>query len=267
MYLHLYYIAYNAKLQPNYVQYNSGGLLLMSSLAVRVRKRRKQLGYTQADLAQRAGVSLRFLAQLESGKGNISVQRLADIASALTLSLGELFRGLGPQGPLVLALVGLRGAGKSTLGHLAAKHLSIPFVELDQKIVETCSMSLSEIFSFGGESYYHELQDRVLQDIFSSPKPMIIATGGSIVRASISWERLRNYAKTIWLYAKPESYLNRVYAQGDHRPMQGRDALPELKQLLKLRTPFYAQSDLHLDTDVADRNTLIQNIVDFYRSA
>ena len=123
--------------------------MLLFSLANRVRKRRKSLGYTQSDLAQRAGVSPRFLAQLESGKGNISVQKLAAISAALSLSLGELFRGLGPYGPLVLTLVGLRGAGKSTLGSVIAQHLDIPFVELDHEIVQQSAMSLPEIFSFG----------------------------------------------------------------------------------------------------------------------
>ena len=250
----------------NYMQYISGRAMLMSSLANRIRKYRKSLGYTQSDLAQRAGVSVRFLAQLESGTGNISIQRLADISAALSISLGELFRGLGPHGPLILSLVGLRGAGKSTLGAQVAKILNIPFVELDQKIIETCSMSLSEIFSFGGESYYHELQDRVLQSLLERPQALILATGGSIVRAQASWERLRNYTKTVWLYAKAESYLNRVSAQGDHRPMQGRDALEELQQLLTTRTPLYALSDLHLDTDTHSISELKEQIVSFYRA-
>ena len=249
----------------NLMQYISGRVMLMSSLAGRVRKYRKSLGYTQSDLAQRAGVSVRFLAQLESGKGNISVQRLADISAALSISMGELFRGLGPHGPLILSLVGLRGAGKSTLGLRVAKKLDIPFVELDQKIVETCSMSLSEIFSFGGESYYHELQERVLQSLLERPQALILATGGSIVRTP-SWERLRNYTKTVWLYAKPESYLNRVSAQGDHRPMQGRDALAELQQLLSNRVPLYEQSDVKLDTDAHSIEELTERITLFYRA-
>ena len=128
--------------------------MLLSSLANRIRKRRKSLGYTQSDLAQRADVSPRFIAQLASGKGNISVQKLAGITAALSISLGELFRGLGPYGPLVLTLVGLRGAGKSTLGSTVSKALNIPFVELDQEIVQHSSMSVSEIFSFGGAKIF-----------------------------------------------------------------------------------------------------------------
>ena len=242
--------------------------MLLSSLANRIRKRRKSLGYTQSDLAQRAGVSPRFIAQLESGKGNISVQKLASISAALSISLGELFRGLGPYGPLVLTLVGLRGAGKSTLGSNVSKALNIPFVELDHEIVRHTSMSLSEIFSFGGAEYYHELQERTLQAILTKPDPLVLATGGSIVTAIQSWERLRNHTKTVWLHAKPETYLSRVREQGDLRPMKGRNnALKELKQLLQLRTPLYAQADLHLDTDQKNIQELSRLLIDFYQGS
>ena len=242
--------------------------MLLSSLANRIRKRRKSLGYTQSDLAQHAGVSARFIAQLESGKGNISVQKLANISAALSISLGELFRGLGPYGPLVLTLVGLRGAGKSTLGRFVSQVLDIPFVELDHEIVEQSSMSLPEIFSFGGAEYYHELQERTLQEILNKPDPLVLATGGSIVTATLSWDRLRNHTKTVWLYAKPETYLSRVREQGDLRPMKGRDnALKELKQLLKVRTKLYAQADLHIDTDHKQVEQISHTLVDFYRGS
>ncbi|MEC7984665.1 MAG: shikimate kinase, partial [Myxococcota bacterium] len=210
--------------------------MLLSNLAQRIRKRRKECGFTQAQLAEAAGVSPRFLAQLESGRGNISVQRLADIVHALGLSLGEIFRGLGSHGPFVLALVGLRGAGKSTLGPLVAEQLKIPFIELDQEIVREGGISLAEIFSLGGAEYYHELESRVLSQILQSPKPSILATGGSIVCRPASWEKLRNYAKTVWLQASPEKHLARVQEQGDNRPMEGRTGvLDEIHQLLEQR--------------------------------
>ena len=194
------------------------------------------------------------------------MQKLAKISAALSLSLGEVFRGLGPYGPLVLTLVGLRGAGKSTLGSMVSQALDIPFVELDHEIVKQSAMSLTEIFSFGGAEYYHELQDRTLQAILSKPDPLVLATGGSVVTASQSWERLRNHTKTVWLYAKPETYLSRVREQGDLRPMRGRNnALKELKQLLKVRTPLYAQADLHLDTDQKEVEQLSHALIDFYR--
>ena len=242
--------------------------MLLATLANRIRKQRKELKYTQADLAQRAGVSIRFLAQLESGSGNISVQRLADICSALSLPMAELFQGLGPHGPLVLSLVGLRGAGKSTLGALVANALSIPLVELDHEIVARSSMGLAEIFSFGGAEYYHEWQERVLRDILNTPKPIVLATGGSIVRSTASWDRLLNYTKTVWLYAEPISYLKRVREQGDFRPMEGyNNALMEIRQLLRIREPLYAQAALHLDTDKMSKDELVSELLSFYRNA
>lgn len=242
--------------------------MLLATLANRIRKQRKERKYTQADLAQRAGVSTRFLAQLESGSGNISVQRLADICSALSLSMAELFQGLGPHGPLVLSLVGLRGAGKSTLGKLVANSLSIPLVELDQEIVSRSAMGLAEIFSFGGAEFYHEWQERVLRDILKTPKPIVLATGGSIVRSTVSWDRLLNYSKTVWLYAEPISYLRRVREQGDFRPMAGYDnALSEIEQLLRIREPLYAQAALHLDTDARSKEELVEDLIFFYRNS
>jgi len=242
--------------------------MLLHSIANRIRNKRKELQYTQAALAKQAGVSTRFLAQLESGTGNISVQRLADICAALSLSMAELFQGLGPHGPLILSLVGLRGAGKSTLGTLAAKSLSIPLVELDKEIVSRSSMDLAEIFSFGGAEYYHELQERILKEILNTPSPIVLATGGSIVRSSVSWDRLLNYTKTVWLYAAPKSHLQRVRSQGDLRPMQGyENALSEIKQLLHIREPLYSQASLHLDTDNSTQEELVNTLVSFYRSS
>jgi len=238
----------------------------LHDLGQHVRRVRAQRGMSRRILAAASGVSERYIAQLESGKGNISVQKLASITAALSISLGELFRGLGRYGPLVLTLVGLRGAGKSTLGSTVSKALNIPFVELDHEIVRHSSMSLSEIFSFGGAEYYHELQERTLQAILHKPEPLVLATGGSIVTATQSWERLRNHTKTVWLYAKPETYLSRVREQGDLRPMKGRNnALKELKQLLKIRTHLYAQADLHLDTDQKNIEEISQILTDFYQ--
>ena len=105
-----------------------------------------------------------------------------------------------------------------------------------------------------------------MQAILNKPEPLVLATGGSIVTATQSWERLRNHTKTVWLYAKPETYLSRVREQGDLRPMKGRNnALKELKQLLKIRTPLYAQADLHLDTDQKNIEELSQILTDFYQ--
>ena len=167
---------------------------------------------------------------------------------------------------MVLALVGLRGAGKSTLGPLIAAQLEIPFIELDQEIVKESGISLAEIFSLGDAAYYHELESRVLANILQSSKPFILATGGSIVCRSDSWEKLRNYAKTVWLQATPEKHLARVQAQGDNRPMKGRTGvLDEINQLLEQRKGLYAQADLHLHTEEKAIAVMVEEIVQFYQ--
>ena len=239
--------------------------MLARTIGQRVRTRRKALNLTQGTLAEGAGVSLRFLVQLESGKGNVSLQRLADVCEALHLSLSELFKGLGPRGPIVLALVGLRGAGKSSIGLAASKHLNIPFVELDQEIVRIAEMSLSEIFAIGDSDYYHELESRALSDLLNGGKPCVLATGGSIVACSPNWERLKNYAKTVWLRASPASHLRRVQSQGDYRPMKGRiDALGELKQILASRERLYGEADLEVDTDRLGISGSVTALSDYY---
>jgi len=213
-----------------------------------------------------AQVSLRFLVQLEGGKGNISVQRLAEVCAALEISLAKLFRGLGAHGATVLALVGLRGSGKSTIGPIVAKELGYPFVELDKRITTLANIALSEIFEIGGSDYYHSLEQQALGEIFESHQPCVLATGGSIVSASDNWRLLQNYSVTIWLQASPKAHLNRVQMQGDLRPMEGHgDALAKLKQILIHREPFYANSALHVNTEKFGIEGSVQEIIRFVR--
>jgi XRE family transcriptional regulator, aerobic/anaerobic benzoate catabolism transcriptional regulator len=241
--------------------------MLLSVLGSRLRKRRKSLSWTQQELADKAGVSLRFLAQLEAGKGNISVQRLADICRELELSLSDVFRGVGTNGSLCLTLVGLRGAGKSTLGALLSEALAVPFVELDELIVSLADMSLAEIFSFGGEEFYHELNGRAIEQLLRGGESVILATGGSLVMHVENWNLLRRSTRTVWLQASPESHLHRVTLQGDLRPMSGHDnVLAELKHIFLQRKPYYAQAELHLSTDQAEPDELCGKLVQFYRS-
>lgn len=208
------------------------------------------MNLTQADLAARAGVSARFLVQLEGGRGNISVNRLTDVCAALNLSLEELFRGLGPGGPDKLSLVGLRGAGKSTIGMLLAEHLDVPFVEIDDRVAQAAGLSLSEIFEVGGSGLYRELEGRVIEQLLEQPGAMVLAAGGSVVTSAEAWQMLREHTRTVWLKASPESHLQRVINQGDLRPIEGRpDALRELTDILAARGPLYAMAHITLDTE------------------
>ncbi len=179
-----------------YTAHMSQAQLLMT-IGHRIRNRRKFLQLTQQNLAYEANVSLRFLSQLESGQGNISVQRLAEVCAALEISLSELFKGVGPHGGLVLALVGLRGAGKSTIGQKVASTLGLPFVELDERITASANMTLSEIFDFGGAEYYHQLEGDMLTKLFSASASNVLAVGGSIVASLQNWQFLRRSACTI----------------------------------------------------------------------
>ena len=224
--------------------------MLLPAIGVRLRHRRTELGLTQADLAREAGVSPRFLVQLEKGEGNISVQRLHAVCCVLGLSLERLFRGLGPDDRAKLALVGLRGAGKSTIGTRVAERLGAPFVELDRLVEDEAGMALGEIFEIRGQEGYREIEARVLEAVLGRPGAAVIATGGSLVTAADTWARLRAGARTAWLRASPGSHLERVMAQGDLRPMRGRpQARAELETILDIRAPLYAQADVTLDTD------------------
>ena len=223
---------------------------LLVLVGSRLRRRRLQLDMTQAALAQAAGVSPRFLVQLEKGTGNISVARLADVCAALQLPLSELFTGLGPGGPDRVALVGLRGAGKSTVGRALASARGWRFVELDREVEALAGMRLGALFELRGDEGYRLFEARAFEALLSSDHPFVVATGGSIVTRSETWRMVRAHTRTAWLEAPPEAHLDRVRAQGDLRPMQGRpDALGELRAILAERAPLYGEADVALDTE------------------
>ncbi len=234
--------------------------MLLPTIGERLRARRLSLGLSQAAVGAAAGVSLRFLGQVEAGRGNISVTRLADVCAALDLSLAQLFAGLGPGGPAGIALVGLRGAGKSTIGARVAARRGLPFVELDKVIEARAGMSLAELIELGGEPRYRQVEVEAVAAILAGP-PVVLATGGGLVSAPATWLRLRQGARTVWLQASPESHLARVRAQGDLRPMRGRpDPLGELRSILAERAPLYAEADLHLDTDALGVDQVVERL-------
>jgi XRE family aerobic/anaerobic benzoate catabolism transcriptional regulator len=217
-------------------------------------------------LAPAARVSERFLAQLETGEGNISVARLEDVAHALGTTGAELLAAASAkkrtQAPSALALVGLRGAGKSSIGRAVAKRRGVPFVELDELIAGEAQMTLESIFEIHGEGYYRRLEREVLRRVLDEDRPMVVATGGSIVTDPETWGLLRSRAKTIWLKASPTDHWERVVAQGDVRPMKNRPrAMNELKQLLAARAPLYAEADAVVDTSRRAANEVVAHVL------
>lgn len=224
--------------------------MLLEQLGARIRSLREARGWTRAQLAARAGLSLRFLADVEHGAGNLSVQRLSELCQALDVSIASVFTGLGERAGGKLALVGLRGAGKSTVGAALAASLGWQFVEVDARVEQAAGLRLGDLFEYHGAGRYRELEREVLTALLDAPGSMVLATGGSVVTAADTWEMLRARARTVWLHASPESHLLRVEAQGDFRPMRGRaDALAELKDILRARSPLYAQAQRTVETE------------------
>ena len=244
-----------------------------SLIGARIRGLRTIRGWTIAELALRASWSPRFLAELERGVANPSIVRLGEVAEALGVSLVALVAGSGPvsdsaddlaalqpaerdalirqvRAPGKIALVGLRGAGKSAVGAALAAVLNVPFIEVDATIEERAGMRLGQIFEFHGAVKYRELEREALAALLSQSGPMVLATGGSVVTAPDSWAMLRRDTRTVWLRASPATHLARVEAQGDFRPMHGREnALAELVAILTGREPLYAEASAEVDTD------------------
>jgi XRE family aerobic/anaerobic benzoate catabolism transcriptional regulator len=223
---------------------------LLRSLGDRVRALRLEHGWTLRDVAERSGMSTRFLVQLESGRGNISVRRLADVAGALHTSPAALLAPSDtPEKPAIVALLGLRGAGKTTVGRRLSKRLAIPFVELDQRIEAAADLSLAEIFALHGQDYYRRLERDVLRQVLLERHPIVLATGGGLVTSPETYALLQSAAVTVWLRAHPEDHWNRVVRQGDRRPMADHpQAMADLRALLAEREPLYASATIVVDT-------------------
>lgn len=234
--------------------------VFLQELGKRVRARRLLNGLSQRRLAELAGLSPRYVSQLESGHGNISIVRLYELTQALGVALHDMVRLEGRR--RIIALIGLRGAGKSTVGKYVAEKLGRPFVELDALIEEEAGLGLAEIFALHGESYYRRLERDVLSQLVASERDAVLATGGSLATERPTFELLKGSAVTIWLKAKPEQHLERVAAQGDRRPMAGRaDPLAELESLLKDREPLYGEAEIVVDTSALTSQQVADEIL------
>jgi XRE family aerobic/anaerobic benzoate catabolism transcriptional regulator len=223
---------------------------VLTTLSRRARLRRQEQGLTLRAVAERSGLSLRFLMDVEAGRGNISIRRLAELAEALETTAADLVSAPANEArPRLIALLGLRGAGKTTVGRRLARRLKLRFVELDHEIERRAGLRLAEVFSLHGEAFYRELEYKALADLIAGGQSMVLAVGGGIVTAVASYALLRRHATTVWLKARPEDYWARVARQGDRRPMdqhpQARDAL---RDLVVRRAPLYARAALTVDT-------------------
>jgi XRE family aerobic/anaerobic benzoate catabolism transcriptional regulator len=239
--------------------------VLLGALGAMIRERRRALGLTQAALAKRCGVSLRFLGQLEAGAGNISVERLEGVATALEVSISRLFAqaesSLAHPRATRVALLGVRGAGKSTVGKLLAHPLHVPFVELDALVEARAGLGLSALFELHGEGQFRKLQREAVEELLSTTPSFVVATGGSLVTDADAYDRLRAACTTVWLKARAEDHWNRVIAQGDGRPMRKNPrAMDQLRSLLSSRAPLYEQADVVVETSGVGAEDVTKNV-------
>ena len=220
----------------------------LSLLGDRVRAWRSEHGMTRKALSAASGVSERYLAQLEAGEGNISVLLLRKVARAMGVPVESLVREEQAQQKCI-ALLGLRGAGKSTLGERLAQSLHIPFVELDREVEKESGAALGEVFAMYGQDAFRRFERRALERVLAQHERAVIATSGSLVTDPATYKLVLDRCVCVWLKASPEEHMARVIAQGDMRPFKGRSAaLDEIKKLLEDRNRLYSRADATVDT-------------------
>ena len=221
----------------------------LARLGTEIRFQRGHLGFSRSALAARSGVSLRFLAQLEAGEGNISYLRLRRVAEALGSDPATLIQGAEERTSRPLALLGMRGAGKSSVGKALARRMGVRFLELDELVEVEAGMSLAQIFELQGERYYRRLEREALTRFFAGGEQAILAVGGGIVTEPETFSLLQRRTVTIWLKAPAGEHWDRVLAQGDPRPMRDHpDAMAELERLWSIRARLYAEAHKTVDT-------------------
>lgn len=261
--------------------------LFLVALGQRLRALRDRGGITRKSLSQATGVSERHLANLEYGEGNASVLVLAQVAAALHCSMAELigdFTTTSPEWLMIrsllenrdeqtlhkvrvaigetlgtategsatssrIALIGLRGAGKSTLGEMLAADLGFPFIELSREIENFAGCTIAEIQDLYGNKAYRRYERRALEEAVQIYPEVVIGTPGGLVSDPVNFDLMLSWCTTIWLRARPEDHMQRVIEQGDFRPMAGaREAMQDLKSILASREDFYSKAQYQLDT-------------------
>src|SRR2546422_2909361 len=236
----------------------------LSRLGERVRAWRAEHGMTRKALSLACGLSERYLAQLESGRGNISVLLLRKVARAMGGAVEHLVReeeSAARSGRI--ALIGLRGAGKSTLGGKLAHGLGLPFVELDREVEKEAGAELGEVFAMYGQDAFRRFERRALQRVLHQNERAVIAAGGSLVTDPDTYKLLLDRCLCVWLKTSPEEHMARVIAQGDMRPFKGRSAaLDEIRRLLADRDRLYVRANAVVDTS---GRTVRQSLADLRR--
>jgi XRE family aerobic/anaerobic benzoate catabolism transcriptional regulator len=256
----------------------------LDQLGQRVRTMRALRGMSRKVLAKVSGISERYIAQLESGKGNVSIVLLRRVSNAMGAHLEDLIPAAEPSpdwavirdllrkatpGQIAqakdilagqsaaqqlksfagIALIGLRGAGKSTLGKLVAKKIGWNFVELNKEIEAQNGLSVAEIIALYGQEGFRRLEQAALTQLLARKELTVLATGGGIVSEPVTFDLVLSSFYTIWLKAEPEEHMARVRKQGDLRPMaDDRSAMAELRNILTSREPLYARASAVVDT-------------------
>jgi len=270
----------------------------LEQLGQRVRTMRALRGMSRKVLAKVSGISERYIAQLESGKGNVSIVLLRRVSNAMGAHLEDLIPATepAPDWPVIrdllrkatpnqiaqarealsghgasahrmsfsgIALIGLRGAGKSTLGKMLAKKIGWSFVELNKEIERQNGLSVAEIIALYGQEGFRRMEQAALGQLLARKELMVLATGGGIVSEPLTFDRILQSFYTIWLKAKPEEHMARVRGQGDLRPMaDDRSAMAELRNILMSREPLYARASAVVDTSGLSVDAAAARLVD-----
>lgn len=271
---------------------------VIKSAGERVKTERKNKRLSRRELSERSGVSPRYLVQLESGTGNISIGLLKSVALALDLPMtaflsdtrtpspdderdrviqlydnadpetrSRILRILDPEASSGnrasrICLIGLRGAGKSTLGTMLSEQCTITFMELNTLIEEKAGMPTAEIVALYGQEGYRTFEAEALDDVITSHENIVLAVAGGIVSNQDTFDRLLSTFHTVWVKARPEDHMERVRAQGDHRPMEGRpEAMLQLKTILENREQYYTQAQYILDTADKTEKDCLEELV------